>query len=112
LEVTPRPSANGDVTVGVNVTNTGSRAGTEVAQAYVTDPQTAGEPPLQLKGFARVNLAPGRTKHVLLKLDRRAFSIWDTAAQDWTTVDGQYRVHVGDSSADLPLSAPVTFGGK
>src|ERR1035437_2914042 len=38
----------------------------------------------------------------------RAFSIWNTNAQDWTTVDGRYTVHVGDSSANLPLSAPVT----
>jgi beta-glucosidase len=108
LEVTPRPNSAGDVTVGVNVTNTGSRAGSEVAQVYVTDPAAAGEPPLQLKGFTRVQLAPGQTKHVMLKLDRRAFSIWDTNAQDWTTVPGQYTVRVGDSSANLPLAAPVS----
>ena len=110
LEVTPRPNSAGDVTVSVNVTNTGSRAGTDVAQAYVTDPAAAGEPPLQLKGFARVQLAAGQTRHVTLTLDRRAFSIWDTDAQNWTTVPGEYTVHIGDSSATLPLSAPVTLG--
>jgi len=108
LVVSPRLNHNGQVTVGVDVTNTGTRAGADVAQVYVTDPPAAGEPPLQLKGFQRVQLTPGQTKHLTFKLDQRAFSIWNTNAQDWTTVDGRYTVHVGDSSANLPLSAPVT----
>jgi beta-glucosidase len=108
LVVSPRLNQNGQVTVGVDVTNTGERAGADVAQVYVSDPPSAGEPPRQLKGFQKVQLAPGQTKHVLFKLDQRAFSIWNADAQNWTTVDGTYAVHVGDSSADLPLSAPVT----
>jgi beta-glucosidase len=108
LVVSPQLNQNGQVNVGVDVTNTGSRAGVDVAQVYVTDPQAAGEPPLQLKGFDRVELAPEQTKHLEFHLDQRAFSIWNSDAQAWTTVDGQYAVHVGDSSADLPLSAPVT----
>jgi beta-glucosidase len=108
LEVTPQLNHNGHVTVGVDITNTGSRAGADVAQAYVTDPPAAGEPPLQLKGFQRVDLEPGQTKHVSMQLNQRAFSIWNPDAQAWTTVDGNYTVHVGDSSASLPLSAPVT----
>jgi beta-glucosidase len=55
-----------------------------------------------------VQLAAGQTKHLVFKLDQRAFSIWNSDAQAWTTVDGRYTVHVGDSSTDLPLSAPVT----
>ncbi|MCW2859788.1 MAG: bglX [Actinoallomurus sp.] len=101
------PSGNGHVTVGVDVRNTGSRTGAEVAQVYVTDPTSAAEPPKQLKGFAKVSLRPGQTKHVTLTLDQRAFSIWDSAAQRWTTVGGRYTVSVGDSSRNLPLSAPV-----
>ncbi|MFL5911671.1 MAG: glycoside hydrolase family 3 C-terminal domain-containing protein [Gaiellaceae bacterium] len=106
LKVSPGPG--GHVCVGVDVRNTGSRTGAEVAQVYVTDPASAGEPPRQLKGFAKVTLRPGQTKHVTLTLDRRAFSIWDSTAQDWTTVGGRYTVAVGDSSRNLPLSAPVT----
>jgi beta-glucosidase len=102
------PSRNGHVTIGVDVRNTGARAGAEVAQVYVGDPASAGEPPRQLKGFAKVSLRPGQTKHVTLTLDQRAFSIWDTAAQRWTTVSGTYTVAAGDSSRNLPLSAPVT----
>jgi beta-glucosidase len=106
LAVTP---ARGRVTVGVDVTNTGSRSGAEVAQVYLTFPAAAGEPPRQLKGFAKVYLRPGERRHVRLTLDQRAFAIWDSAAQNWTTLAGRYRVSVGDSSRDLPLSAPVNI---
>jgi beta-glucosidase len=102
------PGHDGHVTVGVDVRNTGTRTGAEVAQVYVGDPASAGEPPRQLKGFAKVSLRPGQSKHVTLTLDQRAFSIWDTASQRWTTVPGRYTVAVGDSSRSLPLSAPVT----
>ncbi len=52
--------AGGAATVSATVTNTGSRAGADVAQLYVTDPSASGEPPRQLEGFARVSLAAGR----------------------------------------------------
>jgi beta-glucosidase len=109
LRVTP---AHGRVDVEVDVTNTGRRAGAEVAQAYLTFPPSAGEPPRQLKAFAKVYLRPGERRHVRLTLDQRAFAVWDTAAQDWTTVTGRYRVSVGDSSRNLPLSAPVGYGRR
>lgn len=102
---------HGDVTVQATVTNTGRRTGADVVQLYVTDPSAAGEPPLQLKGFQRVQLRPGQSKRLTFRLDRRAFSIWDTDAQAWTTVPGRYRVSVGDSSANLPLTGSVDVGG-
>jgi beta-glucosidase len=106
--VSPRLDPGGHVTVGVDVTNTGRRAGSDVVQVYVSDPATAGEPPHQLKGFAKVSLRPGQTRHVTLRLDERAFSVWNTPAQQWTTVDGGYQVLVGDSSRNLPLAGTVT----
>jgi beta-glucosidase len=112
LTVSPRPSRDGRVTVGVDVTNTGRRTGAEVVQVYVSDPAVAGEPPRQLKGFDKVTLRPGQTKHVTFCLDRRAFSIWDSAAQRWTTVNGAYHVAVGDSSRNLPLSGTVMLRGS
>jgi beta-glucosidase len=108
LRVTPVLGPGGHVTVDADVTNTGSRAGAEVVQVYLTDPASSGEPPRQLKGFSKVSLRPGERGHVRLTLDERAFSIWDSAAQRWTTVRGRYQVSVGDSSRNLPLSAPVT----
>jgi beta-glucosidase len=108
LTASPALRPGGHVTVGVDVTNTGSRAGTEVAQVYVADPASAGEPPRQLKGFQKVSLRPGQTRHLTFSLDERAFSIWNTAAQGWATVGGDYQVLVGDSSRSLPLQRTVT----
>jgi beta-glucosidase len=88
--------------------NTGSRTGAEVPQVYLSFPSQADEPSIQLRGFQKVTLRPGQTRHLTFHLDQRAFSIWNSDAQAWTTVDGTYTVRVGDSSADLPLSAPVT----
>jgi beta-glucosidase len=110
LTVSPQRTPSGQVEVGVDVTNTGSRTGADVAQVYLTYPQPAGEPSIQLRGFQKVNLRPGQTRHLTFHLGQRAFQIWDTDAQDWTTVHGTYTVHVGDSSANLPLQAPVTVG--
>lgn len=103
-------SAQGNkATVVFDVTNTGNRTGTEVAQVYVAFPTGAGEPPKQLKGFAAVNLEPGKTQHVTINLDDRAFSIWNTQANKWTVVPGSYGILVGDSSRDLPLKGSVTI---
>jgi beta-glucosidase len=114
LTVSPVLAPHGHVTVGVDVTNTGPRAGAEVAQVYVADPAATGEPPTQLKGFQKVTLDPGQTKHLTFTLDERAFSTWDPAAQQWTTHDGRYGVLVGDSSRNLPrhgtVNVPLTFG--
>jgi beta-glucosidase len=98
-----RVSASG--TVSFDITNTGHRAGADVAQAYVSDPPVAAEPLQQLQGFARVSLNPGQSRHVVIRLVPRAFQIWDTTAQRWTTVSGKYTISVGDSSVSLPLSA-------
>ena len=56
-------TAGGAATVSATVTNTGSRAGADVAQLYVTDPAASGEPPRQLEGFSRVSLQPGASRH-------------------------------------------------
>jgi beta-glucosidase len=73
----------------------------------VTDPGSAGEPPRQLKGFAKVSLRPGQDRRVHIRLDDQAFAHWDTASQSWQTPRGTYTVSVGTSSRDLPLSAQV-----
>ena len=95
----------GTVTVSADVTNTGHRAGADVVQVYVGFPDAAGEPPWQLRSFRKVRLAPGETRRVTLALDRRAFARWDDAANGWVVAGGAYRIGVGDSSDNLPLSA-------
>jgi beta-glucosidase len=108
-----RPAVNGtqDVRVSAVVTNTGHRAGSEVAQLYLGDPPGTGEPPRQLAGFQRVSLAPGASARVSFVLTPREESWWDDAAGGWTQTAGRYQVWVGGSSAlaDLPLRGSFTM---
>ncbi len=101
----PAEAASGaTVAVGFDVTNTGSVAGAEVAQLYVSDPSAkVDRPERELKGFAKVRLAPGETQHVTLSLDARAFSYWDEPAHKWTIDPGKFVIRVGDSSENTPL---------
>jgi beta-glucosidase len=94
-----------DVRVSATVKNVGSRAGSDVAQLYLGDPASTGEPPRQLEGFQRVNLAPGQSARVSFVITPQDTSWWSDAANGWTQTAGLYHVYVGDSSAlaDLPL---------
>jgi beta-glucosidase len=98
-------NGHGTVTVELDVTNSGSRAGAEVAELYLGFPSTTAvpEPPKQLKGFERVELKPGETGHVQMVLDGRALSYWNTAKHGWAIMPGAYNVMVGASSRDIRL---------
>jgi beta-glucosidase len=112
LQIQPSPDgATGDVTVSATVTNTGSRAGADVAQLYLDDPASVGEPPRQLAGFQRVSLAPGQSQQVTFQVTPRNEEWWDTSANGWSSSPGAYGVYVGDSSAlsDLPLTGSFTL---
>jgi beta-glucosidase len=75
-----------------------------VAQLYVGDPSAKIERPVkELKGYEKVRLAPGGTKHVTLALDRRSLAYWDTASNNWKVDPGKFAVYVGDSSESTPL---------
>ncbi len=92
------------------VTNTGSASGAEVAQVYIGMPATAApQPPKQLKGFQKLTLQPGRTGHLHLSLDQRAFSYWDTGTHTWQMAAGTYQIMVGSSSRDIRLQTQVTL---
>jgi beta-glucosidase len=95
-------------TVTATVTNTGSRAGTDVAQLYVGDPAAAGEPPHQLKGFQRVTLNPGAAATVTFTVTAHDLASWDTTSGNWIAGAGTYQILVGNSSRNLPLSAAMT----
>jgi len=107
----PATAASGStISVGFDVTNTGSVAGAEVAQLYVSDPSsTVKRPERELKGFEKVRLAPGETKHVTINLNPRAFSYWNTPARKWTIDPGKFVIRVGDSSENTPLNADITL---
>jgi beta-glucosidase len=113
LAVTPAKTRDGKVSVSFEVTNTGSRAGADVAQVYVGDAHAKlPRPPKELKGFAKVSLQPGETRRVSVDLDRRSFSYYDVKARQWRADPGVFEVLVGRSSADLQLTGTVTLVGK
>jgi beta-glucosidase len=103
--------AGGGARVTARITNTGHRAGSDVAQVYLRDPAVAGEPPRQLKGFAKVTLRPGQSQVVRFTLDRHDLSYWSNAASAWVVAPGEFGVFVGDSSAlaNLPLHGSFTL---
>ncbi len=105
----PASAASGStVSVSFDVTNTGNVAGAEVAQLYISDPSAKTDrPERELKGFAKVRLAPGKTRHVTLMLDARAFSYWDQSAHKWIIDPGKFVLRVGDSSENTPLHADI-----
>jgi beta-glucosidase len=97
---------SGGYALTVQVANTGHRTGTDVAQAYLTFPRKAGEPPGQLTAFAPVTLAPGTSKTVTLRVPDSQLATFHPTG--WSTVDGTYTIGVGDSSASQPTHAVLT----
>jgi len=95
--------------VSVQVRNIGAVSGAEVVQLYVAPPQDGVHRPLrELKGFARVELAPGETKTVTFELDDRSFAIWDDG---WKIPGGIYTVQIGASSRDIRMEQAVEVSG-
>jgi beta-glucosidase len=92
-----------DVRVSATVTNVGSRSGADVAQLYLGDPASTGEPPRQLVGFERVQLNPGQSTHVQFTITPRDTWWYDDSAGGWNQTVGGYGVYVGDSSAPANL---------
>ncbi len=109
LALSPQSAgADPKVTVTFDVTNTGQRAGADVAQVYVSDGHAKIErPERELKGFERVMLAPGETKHLSVDLNARSFAYWNVQTQKWTIDPGKFTVHVGDAVNATPLEASV-----
>jgi beta-glucosidase len=94
--------------VSFDVTNTGTKAGADVAQVYVSEdhPQVPRHPQ-ELKGFARVVLDPGQTRHVTVPLDARSFTWYDEKAAAWHADAGSFTVRVSRSSADPQLEGKI-----
>jgi beta-glucosidase len=112
LQVATRGSvADGTLaaTVTVTVSNTGSVDGAEVVQVYVQDVKSSvARPVRELKGFAKISLAPGASQEVSIELDQRAFAFWSARHRDWVVEAGDFVIAVGPHSRDLPLSETVT----
>jgi beta-glucosidase len=93
--------------VSFQVTNTGARAGAEIAEVYATLPQAAAEQFNRLVAWRKVRLAPGESKSVTLRLDPLYLSIFNAVKDAWELVPGDYIIQAGASSRDLPLRASM-----
>jgi beta-glucosidase len=109
LTISPASSAQ-QVSVAFDVTNTGTRAGADVAEVYVGDRHASVPRPVkELKGFKRVSLNPGETKNLVVKLDRRAFSYYDVKSHSWTVAPGDFDLFVARSATDIALTGKVAL---
>jgi len=96
--------------VSFDVKNSGAREGADVAQVYVGEPGAKiPRPPKELKGFSRVELKPGETKHVSVVLDSRSFDYFDADAKEWRADAGDFTVLVGRSSEQIILKGKITL---
>ena len=94
------------------LTNTGSCAGSEIAQLYVAKPDAqVFRPAKELKGFAKVFLKAGESKTVTIPLDDKAFRYWNVATDRWEVEGGSYQLLVGASVQDIRLTADITLPG-
>ncbi|MGA6954505.1 MAG: glycoside hydrolase family 3 C-terminal domain-containing protein, partial [Candidatus Acidiferrales bacterium] len=108
-----RMGRDGEITVSVDVRNTGTRAGDEVVQMYVAHVNSKVERPSEeLEGFRRITLGPGEMTTVELPLKARALAYWDVAKGSFEVEADQVRVMVGSSSADIKLKKNVEVEGE
>jgi beta-glucosidase len=104
------PAGDGAVAT-IDVTNTGHRAGAQVVQLYVGQPNSMVERPLrELKGFSKVQVAPGATEQVTIPLPRESFAYWSTDKHAWQVDPGTYTIEAGDNERDI--LAKVSFDVK
>ncbi len=132
--VLTRSDREGDVTVVVADSNRGPVAGADVIEGYVHDPARTGEPPEQLRAFAKVSLAPGQTKFVSLRFRPSSFAYWNSGPATgttpavtspslpagsgspeptgrWVIAPGVYRVDIGGSSSQFNASTTFRLSG-
>jgi beta-glucosidase len=105
LKVTPGKNPR----VTFTVTNTGNRAGAEVAEVYASLPAAAAEPPKRLVGFSKVKLNAGESKDLTVDVDAKYLSIFNVEQNGWQLLPGDYGFMVGGSSQALPLKASVSL---
>lgn len=105
-----QPLGNNAVKVSFDIKNTGRCRASEVAQVYVSDSECSVPRPLkELKGFEKVELAPGESRRVEIVLDEDAFSFYDINSHKFVVEPGQFEISVGNSSSFLPLKESINL---
>ncbi|NYH45311.1 beta-glucosidase [Micromonospora jinlongensis] len=106
-------AADGTIAVSVDVTNAGARAGSEVVQLYTHQRTSRDRTPIrQLKAFQRVQLAPGQTRTVTLRLPAADLAHWDVTRSRWVVESSNYDLMVGASAQDIRARAAVRVRGE
>ena len=109
----PAMGAGGQVTVSVDVTNTGERAGQDVAQLYVHQVKSrVKQPQKKLAGFRDADLAPGQTTTLRFRVKASDLAFWDVTRNRWVVESSPFDVMVGNSSADIGQSAVLMVHGQ
>jgi beta-glucosidase len=109
LRVITGGTPGGKVRLNFTVTNTGDRAGIEIAEVYAALPAAAAEPPKRLVGWSKIKLNPAESKEVAVEVDPQYLSIFDVDRNAWQLVPGDYMFLVGGSSQSLPLKESVSL---
>ncbi len=94
--------------ISFRVKNTGKTAGKEVAQLYISAPETTlFKSQKELRDFAKVSLEPGEEKSVIFDVNKRSFAYWNVNINDWHVESGNYKILIGSSSQDIRLAAEI-----
>ncbi|OAD03254.1 glycoside hydrolase family 3 protein [Mucor lusitanicus CBS 277.49] len=96
-------------TASLSVKNSGKLDGAEVVQAYIEFPESAGEPPKNLRGFEKTMIKAGKSTKVDFEFTKTELSIWDVDVNDWVIPSGKFTLHIGASSRDIRQSASFTL---
>jgi beta-glucosidase len=105
-------SPDGSITASVDISNTGNRAGEEVAELYLHDLHPEIDKPVcELKGFGKVALVPGETKAVEFTVTPRDLAYFDVPGGQWKADPGEYEIEVGASSRDIRQKITVQLTG-
>jgi beta-glucosidase len=105
-----RVQGGATLTVSFDITNSGTRAGADTPQAYVTS--RAGRPGLRLIGWSKTALAPGETHRVTLTADPRVLADFIAQGNKWHVPAGSYTVCIGESAQNLPLTATAQLDSR
>ena len=104
----PKTNAAGEVSVSFDLQNAGTRAGSEVAQMYVHQAKSnVLQPIMSLRGFQRVMLEPGETKHITIALPASHLSYYDVTTHKFIVAPGIFKLMIGSASDDIRLRADL-----
>ena len=109
--VSAAPSADGGLRVQFTLRNSGKRKGMALGEVYASSNGNNWEAPRRLVGFAKVDLAPGAVRTVVVNVDPRLLAAFDEQAHEWRIAQGRYGLMLGASSRDLRAQTTITLRG-